>query len=401
MLKTVLVPVEVQAEIDQSNLTTIEKTVIYWIVWRCGITRHKACGLHQRTLDVAIGQRHRMAVIRFIRASRFIHPALQGLYRPARQSIRYTITGVESMDYAVIDHAQHKSDTAACLAWVGVVAFRTVDFGVLFEGVQKAWELFGWDTSRLIAEWGISQIDCYGDRAEIVQKIAGSENKSAAESERIVESFQRFSADPVGGVFRKDGRVYSRVTTLPKEVRGAVVRFGGESAGNVDVSCCYTWILAAEHRQWLLRTGQDLTQVDELLEMIRTRTFYGRIAEMAGMETVDVKRNFQTFCLFGPIGFHPMWHALRSLCPGICRTIEWWRRHEGGATHLAHYLQRAEGSLMTDGVVSWLASKKVPVVQVHDGCYVPQYAVASVVEYLQKRSVQLFGTRCGLSVQVS
>jgi len=394
MFKTILVPTEIQSEINDSDLSTIEKTVVYWLVWRCGILRHRGCPIHQRTLDVAIGQRHRMAVIRFIRASKFIQPALKGLYRPHRQSIRYTITGVEAVYADSVEPAQHKSDIGVSLAWVGAVEFREVDFAELFEGVTKAWELFGWDTSKLFAEWGISQIDEPDLTMSEVRCLVDNGERSEESIEQQVDVYQRFMDDPAGGVFRKDGRVYSRLTSLPESVRTKVIRFGGEQAGSVDLSCCYVWILAAEHRQWLKKTGEDLSQVDAVLNMIGSRTFYKTIAEKSGIDEDVAKRSFATFCLFGPIGFHPMWHALRSMCPGICRTVEWWRKQQGGATHLAHYLQRAEGALMTDGVVHWLTSNRIPVVQVHDGCYVPREAVDSAVQYLKKRSVELFGTEC-------
>ena len=389
LVRRVCIPAAVQAELDASDLREPERKVIYWLLWRCQSQKSKCCTLHQRTLDFAISERARMRIIKFLKLSSSIRPANAGKYRPGRQSRQYELKAC---------CAQH-NDASPVVPSSGVIVGAWVDIELagLLERCRAAWRLFGWDRARMDAEWRLSQID--GPDADAVIDEIRETVPDPVLADAHIQAFKRFAERRTDGIFRKDGRVYHSVTSLPRSIRQRVLRFAGQAAESVDVSACYPWCLAAEHRQMLLRRGQDATSVDSLMDTIEDGKFYERLAQMAGVEAADAKHDFQVFCVFGPIGFHPLWFALQTLCPGLCRTIEWWRLQRGGATRLAHFLQRAEGALMTDGVVAWLASRRVPVVQVHDAVFVPAGFGNVAADYLRMRSRELYGRSCRVKLQ--
>lgn len=403
MPRRVCIPIEVQCEIDASDLRDAEKTVIYWLVLRCGTHRSRCCGLHQRTIDLAIGQRSRIRIVKFIRGSQYIRKACGGSYVIGQRCLRYEIVGVDSLPDSMEDSAHPKSEVLSGGYWTGPVTWRMVDFGPLMEAIQGARLQMGWEKSKQDAEWSLSQLD----EPTVTEEEVVESCESDVQADAHVQSYRRFCERRTDEVFRKDGRVYHSVTSLPRGIRRRVMRFGGIAADHLDISSCYPWILAAEHRKRCIAHGLSTDKVDQLLDLIDSGQFYARIAELAGItiESEDdlrkVKRDFQRCCLFGRIGRHRLWFALKTLCPGVCQDIQWWRSQMGGATRLAHVLQRAEGALMTDGVVCWLVSRSVPAVQIHDGVYVPAGYGDVARDYLLERSRQLYGRECHVKLTAS
>ncbi|MEJ7591117.1 MAG: hypothetical protein WKF77_06175 [Planctomycetaceae bacterium] len=140
------------------------------------------------------------------------------------------------------------------------------------------------------------------------------------------------------------------------------------------------------------------------MDLIESGELYPTLAEMADMpyetdsEKLKLKRDFQCFCLFGPIGFHGLWRALQSICPGVCRDIRWWRNQAGGATRLAHMLMRAEGALLTDGLVRHMVASGIPSVQIFDGSIMPAGAAPMAEEFLKSESRRQYGRSCRVKI---
>ncbi len=184
------------------------------------------------------------------------------------------------------------------------------------------------------------------------------------------------------------------------------MRFNG-AAESLDVRSCYPWLMAAIHRRFLVSNGYDTTSVDSLMDLIEAGKLYSTLAEMTdvpyetNVEQRRMKQSFQMFCLFGKkIVRHPLWLALESICPGVCKDIRWWRRQPGGASRLAHMLMRAEGALMTDGLVRHLVDEGVPVIQIHDGALVPVGKAQIAEEWILAESFRQYGRSCALKVEV-
>lgn len=393
-VRRVVIPEPLYAEIEAANLHGIVKDLVYWIIYRCLTTRAQCCAIHQGLIDASLNSDRRKQLVKFLNASQYIRAASRGLYRPGRQSKRYELHNLAILK----EEYQHNNETVsdgALSSAVGGVVWRSVDFGPLLGAIGVGWVKKGWDRAKQNAEWSLERVD---DSALTDSDIVTEKAEEPAKAEQHVAQHQRFVERKTDGVFRKDGRVYSTATSLPRWIRERVVKFNGESE-TIDVSCCYLWVLAAEHRASLVRRGLDTTEIDSLLEMIERGDFYRAIAESAGVETSEAKREFNTFCLFGPIGFHSLWHALQSISPGICRDIRWWRSQPGGATRLAHFLQRGEGALMTDGLIDWLISGGIPAVQIHDGAIVPAGVAEVAAEWMAEHSKNVFGRSCRVKIQ--
>ncbi len=407
----IAIPSGLMSELDASDMHGLSKDVIFWVVART-LHADRTTGLHQRLLDKAIGDDARKAIITFIKQSRYIAVALQGKFEKGRQAKRYYLKGAENL----VSHAsQHNYEGVSCNdgCCVSGVVFRTVDFGPLFECVKNGFEILGWDQDRFQAEWSLSfvdepTLDADEINADVIAKKAGKDAETTSEKlEEIADShraaYERFKDERCDRITVRDGRSYTSVTSLPRWIREQEVKFNGASE-TFDISACYWFGLAATERQSMERYGLNLDEIDQFLDLIESGEFYGRLAAMADMpyETADekrtVKQDVQKFCLFGPIGWHPLWRALREICPRICRTIQWWHRQQFGKSELAYFLQRIECQLMTRGVCRWLADAGLPAVQVHDGAVVPEGAAEVAAQWLSDHSLKLYGRRCRIAV---
>jgi hypothetical protein len=392
-VRRVCVPRVLRDELEAAGLRGLAKYVVYWIIYRSLTTKARSCAIHQGLLDDTIGSTARKQVMQFIRDSTQIQRASNGLYRPGRQCIRYELTH----SLTTGESHQHKSVVEMGRKWVGRAegdtVWVTVDFSGLMEAIVKGFAKRGWDKSIRNAEWSL----CRVDEPKLTEPEVVAQVGDGQKAEHHAAAFARYRDKPLNGITRKDGRLYSTVTSLPRWIREREVTFNGESE-SVDISCCYLWLLAAEHRLSRVRRGLCTREVDALMEMIERGDFYRRIAEMAEIDTATAKADFNTFCLFGPIGFHKLWYSLESICRGVCRDIRWWRSQPGGATRLAHFLQRAEGQLMLDGVIDWFVSGGVPCVGIHDGCIVPAGGAGLAEKWIQGRSREIYGRSCRVKV---
>lgn len=402
LVKRVCIPAEIMNEITAADLRGLRKDLIYWVIYRCLTTKARCCAIDQPLLDVAVGHRVRKDVIKFIKGSRYIREASQGFFRAKKSERdiglckRYELHNLPVISEAVDQHKNGgRLAEGSSLSFVCGVVWRSVDFEDLWVRIKRAFEIKNWDKSVLQSQWSMDSVDDPDlTQKEIVDHV-GEGDKAVAHN----QSFERFKKRPTGSVFRRDGRTYSPVTSLPKWIREQEIKFQGKSE-SLDVSCCYLWCLAGEHRISRIRKELDTTEIDRLMSMIEAGDFYSKIAEMAGVETAEAKEDFQQFCLFGPVGFHPLWNALRKICPGICRDIRWWRNQPGGASRLAFFLQRCECGLMTDGLMDWLISGGLPAIGIHDGCIVPEGAARFSAEWIKEHSKRLYGRSCRVAVVV-
>lgn len=402
-VRRVCIPEELMNEITASGLRGLRKDLIYWIIYRCLTTKAGCCAIDQGLLDVALGHRVRKDVIRFIKGSRYLQAASNGFYRFGKESSckqckRYELCNIPLIPQQLDHHYTGGRSCDASGLWIvgGCVVWRSVDFECLWLRIKKGFDAKNWTKSVTQSEWSLCQLDEPElTPEEIIEHVGDGEQADAH-----IQSFERFKELPDDSVFRRDGRTYSPVTSLPKWIREQEIKFQGESE-SLDVSCCYLWCLAGEHRMSRIRRELDTVEVDRLMDMIEAGDFYAKIAEIAGVETDEAKQNFQKFCLFGPIGWHPLWKALQQICPGICAEIRWWRNQPGGASRLAFFLQRCECGLMTDGLMDWLISGGLPAIGIHDGCIVPEGAALLSAQWLKDHSKRLYGRSCRVAVVIN
>jgi len=407
----IAVPSGLMHELAASDMHGLAKDVIFWVVAR---HQHadRSTGLHQRLLDKAIGDDARKAIITFIKQSRYIAVALQGKFEKGRQAKRYYLKGAEDLVSHASQHNYEIVCDASCFDSSGFV-FRSVDFGPLMDCVKNGFDLLDWNIDRFQAEWSLGFVDeptldsddidaeVIAEKAEKHADLSSEKLDEIADSHRA--AYERFKDERGDRVTVRDGRTYTSVTSLPRWIREQEVKFNGSSE-TFDISACYWFGLAATERLSMARYGLNLDEIDGFLDLIESGKFYERLAEMTEMpyETADekrtVKQDVQKFCLFGPIGWHPLWHALKRLSPRMCRTIQWWHRQQFGKSELAYFLQRIECQLMTRGVCRWLADAGLPAVQVHDGAVVPEGAAMVAAQWLSDHSLKLYGRRCRIAV---
>lgn len=402
LLRKVPIAAELWQEIEAAELHPVVKTLVYWIIYRCLTTRAARCVIHQSLLDVAYNSDRRKELIAFIKKSRYIRPASNGSYRAEKYAKSYELHNLDLQREEYQHNNEMMCDDGALSVVADSVVWRSVDFGCLLDVMRKGWERKGWNRSKLNAEWSLEAVDeSTLTKEQILEKMADEPEKA----EQHAAQHQRYCDKRTDGIFRKDGRGYSSATSLPRWIRDLVVRFSG-SAESIDMRSFYPWALVAERRVYLVRSGLDTTQEDQLMDLIDRGEFYRTMAELADLpfETSEqqrtLKRDFQRFCLFGPIGWHTLWKALQKIAPGVCKDIRWWRSQPGGATRLAHFLQRAEGHLMTDGLIDWLVSGGIPAVQIHDGAILPKGVGEIAAEYLKQRSKEIYGRSCAVKIEV-
>ncbi len=387
-VRNVAVPRILADELEAAKLPERSRLVILYVIYRYYMRRSRCQPINQRVLDAGISAHERKKIMHYIRNSKFIRAAANGSYREGERSIAYEVKDIPlSNAFTKRQHKKHRRRAGAGCAAEGVcpwgncvdVVWVTVNFGVLLNCVLNAWKKLGYDKAVYDAEWSLSQVD----------------ETDSAVSKKL---FDR------GRSVRKDGRIYSPATNLPRSLRRRLVRFNGK-AEYVDVSACYPWLLAAIHRRSRWRAGLDTTEVDRLMDLIESGQFYEALAKIAGLpygsasDKDKIKGDFQKFCVFGPIGWHPLWRALQSICPGVCNDIRWWRSQQGGKTRLAHMLMRAEGALMTDGLIRYLVGCGVPAVQIHDGAIVPAGRALEAAAWLQELSRGRYGRSCRVKTE--
>ncbi len=394
LVVTHIVPTVIIAELDANDMHGFARDIILWIVCR-HVTRGISTGLHQILLSRSVGSTIREQVIDYIDQSKYIKVALSGLYRRGSCAMRYHPTD------AMADLLQQHNYERCCdIGMDGMdgmdVCWRTVDYRPLRAKIEAGFQKLGWDISRVDAEWTLKQADqpTMTD-AEIIEHFTpveadGEIGTVAPDDLAKVDAHQaaygRYRDHRTDRILRRDGRTYTSVTSLPRWIREREVVFAG-GAETLDISACYWWILAADHRLSRIRYGLATDEIDGLMDLIECGDFYGKMAKMTDMpygtdsERKAVKVAVQQHCLFScRLGRHPLWDALRSICPQICKTIQWWHQHRNGRSELAYFLMRGEGQLMTNGLVKWLVAGGVPAIQIHDGAIVPVGAAKVAAE---------------------
>lgn len=397
LTKTFPVPVSLLTEIEEANLPDAARLTILWIAYCCLVSKEECAPIHQRSLDQAFTSTTRRAFTQFIRTSTTMRKANNGHYKVGCQCLNYEITVLRQ---------HHNESVEGCGGlWVGGVKYVTVDFGWYLESLRGAWEILGWDSVRIVME-GLIAADASELTEPEVEALSREESAAEGHSQEKTEArvvnavaaHRKYLSNDVKAR-RKDGRTYSVATLMPRWMRRKVVRFGGQ-AGVVDISACYIWMLAAGVRQKMERAGQDLTEIDRFLGIVESGRFYDEVSLRADMLVEDAKANFNTLCLFGPVGNNPLWWALEDMAPEVCREIKMWRRARGGASRLAKFLMRSEGAIMTDVVARGLAEAGVKNVQVHDAVVVPVEACEYARELVRIGSEHYFGRCCRVKTEL-
>ena len=417
LVSLVAIPVEIMTEIDAYGLHGLAKDVVYWVIHR-HMTIGRSTGLHQGLLDKSVCPAIRKQVTDFIDSSGYVRPALSGLYRRGAQAMRYHLIGVDHIAEA-LDHHNYER----CCKWDGGdeckcmdgVVWRTVDFRPLMRRIEGGFIKKGWDLARMNAEWSLNQADAPRmTDAEIIEhftpidadgEIGPTDPNDKVKVDAHQTAYETYRDRRTDRIHIRDGRTYTSVTSLPRWIREREVVFQG-AAESLDISACYWWCLAADVRVSRIRHGLDTLEIDGMLDLIEGGEFYAAMAAGADMpydtdaDKKAVKEAVQTYCLFGPIGWHPLWRTLQSMCPQICKTIHWWHRQRNGRSELSYFLMRAEGQLMTDGLVRWLVSGGVPAIQIHDGAIVPVGAATVAAEWLSQHSRRIYGRSCRIKVVI-
>lgn len=316
----------------------------------------------------------------------------------------------------------HNIQVRYCV-WCGDVIWRMLDLGMVDLMVERAKEALGWDLAEKEAKKSLEKVELVGlpeSDADLLavalshipimpgknKKIAAKKAQEAKEKAmKHVSMIRLFEADPAANISRKAGRLYTRLSSLPRWARKQYLRFsGGRRAESADIRCCYLWCLAANLRQKRLKRGLDIQSLNELLDLIESGRFYEDLAKIAGIGASQAKKSFAVLCLFDDTktehwGRNRLWFALDAICQQICDEISKWRRQPAGATRLATYCQRLEGSIMLDGLVPVMAEAGIPCCTIHDGCLVPEGYGEIAAQTIRDRSASIFGRPCFVKVE--
>jgi hypothetical protein len=383
-------------------------------------------------LDKMIGERGRRRVINYLKGSPYFWRS--GYREGCCRS--YGVTGFDLAERAAdgtsiptdsqSSSARNTSDVGSiggCGVWLGPVVWRVRDFGLVDHMVDTAKVALGWDHAEKSAQKNLKQVELVGvpeSDAELFEvalanipvrpaktkKTAEKRAKKAKEKARShVANIRLFQWDPTANIKRKAGRLYTRLTSLPKWARKTYLRFiGGLCAESADIRCCYLWCLAAQLRQKRLKRGLDIDSLNKLLDLIESGGFYEELAKRAGTETSQAKRSFAVLCLFGDRksdcwGRNRLWFALDAICPQICDEISAWRRQPSGENRLATFCQRMEGAIMLDGLLPAMEEADIPCNTIHDGCVVPMGCGDVAAQVIRDRAASIFGRPCFVKVE--
>lgn len=423
----VCIPAAIHAEIAASDLRELEKLIVYQIIYESATTTVQGKSISVKMLNKMPGIRDRGRA----RIKRFLKSSANFGWIPCEVDerckrcefwfVKGFRLGARSMSHPVVS-AQHTSDVP-CGVWCGDVVWRSVDLGLMDWMVVGAKKALGWDCAEKNAKTSIEEIELVGlpeSDDELMEealkniKVPIGRNKKNAEkkarearekAKAHAAQIRLFEADPTANIQRKSGRLYTRLTSLPRWARKRYVRFsGGRRAESVDIRCCYLWCLAAQLRQRRLRRGLDIETLNRLLELIESGGFYEAIAKRADIETSQAKKSFAVMCLFGDArlnhwGKNRLWFALDTICPEICDEISRWRRQTAGANRLAMHCQRLEGAIMLNGLVPAMAEAGIACCTIHDGCLVPEGQGEYAAQVIRDRAASLFGRPCFVKVE--
>lgn len=429
----VCIPEPIHSEIKASNLRDIEKLIVYAVVYESATSPARWKSLSTEMLNLMIGQRGRRRVISYLMSSPHFRASS---YEAAVRCRAYAVTGFDLAQRALDDapiqsdcqlaSAQHTSD--ACFVggvgvWLGAVVWRFCDLGLVDVLVERARVSLGWDHAEKSARESLKHVELIGapeSNAELLGvalanipvkigrngRIAAKKAEEAREKAKAhVAQIRLFEADPTAHIQRKAGRLYTRLSSLPRWARKQYLRFkGNRRAESVDIRCCYLWCIAANLRQKRLKRGLDIESLNILLDLIESGGFYEELAKRAGVEKSQAKKSFAVMCLFGDRkhehwGRNRLWFALDAICPLVCDEISAWRRQPGGATRLATFCQRMEGAIMLDGLLPAMAEDGIPCCTIHDGCLVPEGNGEHAAQVIRDRSASLFGRPCFAKVE--
>ena len=423
------IPEPIHADVSAADLRDAEKQIVYSIVLECATTKQRCKHISTELLDYmpGIGQRGRRRIVNYLLGSEhFTHERHEvGIKSRAFSVVGFNladrpVSGAKHTKSSHVGGAQHIGGVPLGI-WLGPVVYRMVDLGLVDGLVRTAKEALGWDLAEKEAKKAIEAIELVGvpeSDAELFQAalsniaVKPTRNKKIAE-ERAEEArgkaqkhaamIRLFERDPLANIQRKSGRLYTRLSSLPRWARKQYVRFsGGRRAESVDIRCCYLWCLTAQLRQKRMKRGLDIGELNNLLDLIESGGFYEELAKRAGVQTGQAKKSFAVMCLFGDRyrehwGRNRLWFALDALCPQICDEISAWRRQVAGATRLAMYCQRMEGAIMLDGLVPAMAEAGIECAVIHDGALVPEGHGAVAAQAIRDRSASLCGRPCHVS----
>lgn len=428
----VCIPAPIHAELAASDLRDTEKLIVYSIVWECATTKQRCKHISTELLDYmpGVGQRGRRRIVKYLlRSQHFANEP----HQVGVKSRAFWVAGFDLSDRPFPDQsqaqssrvggAQHISDVPLGI-WLGPVVYRMVNLGLVDGLVKKAKETLGWDLAEKEAKKAIEAIELVGvpeSDSELFagamaniplkirrnKKIAAKElAKARAKAKKQVAMIRLFERDATANIQRKSGRLYTRLSSLPRWARKAYVRFvGGRRAESVDIRCCYLWCLAAMLRQKRLKRGLDIDSLNSLLYLIESGGFYEELARRASVSESQAKKSFAVMCLFGDAkrehwGRNRLWFALDAICPEVCDEISRWRRQTAGATRLAMYCQRMEGSIMLNGLVPAMAEAGIECALIHDGALVPEGVGDVAAQAIRDRAASVFGRPCFVKTEL-
>lgn len=425
------IPEPIHAALAASDLREVEKLIVYDIVHECCTASVQGKAINSDLLAHMPGIGRRRRVIK-----KWLKSSPNFGFIPGRvdeSADFFFVRGFALAERSIsgkpleptTEGVQHNGDVVPCGVWCGPVVWKTLDFGLLDWMVQVAKEKLGWNQAEIEAKKAIEEIELvyvpesYEKLLKVAlenipvrptrnAKLAAERAEKAREkAEKHVAMIRLFQRDPTANIVRKSGRLYSRLTSLPRWARRAYLKFtGGRSAESVDVRSCYPWGLAASLRQSRLRRGLCIESLNNLLDMIESGSFYETLAARAGMSMRAAKQSFAVLCLFGDSkkdswGRNSLWFALDAICPELCDEIARWRRQPAGAVRFAMHCQRLEGAIMLNdgGLVSAMAELGIPCATIHDGCLVPEGYGALAAQIIGDRAASLFGRPCAVKAE--
>lgn len=194
----------------------------------------------------------------------------------------------------------------------------------------------------------------------------------------------------------ENGRLWSKLTSLRKALRGQLL-LDGEETVEVDVKCCQPWFLA-------VASGDE-----ELLDAVESDEFYGMLQADRGLAKEYFGRVFLTGKDYppemrgdrqGPRFFNdtPMSGKRKLVAERFPDAWEWSLQVRLRGIGTAAALQRMEARLIIETVTPELLRRGIPMGTVHDCVVCRRSDAGEVADLVRGKSRELFGRECRLGM---